>query len=133
MRDVPIQRARESHLVVGADARIVLPARHRHVCQPLIDELLARTCGLDVYQHAAGGLPLAAMARQSVAVIQMTSLAGLECGRSTGIPSDLHASGRVDALKLEITQRYLNITDVGVVPSMRELWGRRRAGKRAQA
>jgi site-specific recombinase XerD len=35
--------------------------------------------------------------------------------------------------KLEITQRYLNITDVGVVRSMRELWGRRRAGKRSQA
>jgi len=29
--------------------------------------------------------------------------------------------------KLEITQRYLNITDVGVVRSMRELWARRRA------
>jgi site-specific recombinase XerD len=35
--------------------------------------------------------------------------------------------------KLEITQRYLNITDVGVVRSMRELWGRRRAEKRSQA
>jgi integrase len=35
--------------------------------------------------------------------------------------------------KLEITQRYLNITDVGVVRSMRELWSRRRAAKRAQA
>ena len=34
--------------------------------------------------------------------------------------------------KLEITQRYLNITDVGVVRSMRELWGRRRAAARAQ-
>ena len=34
--------------------------------------------------------------------------------------------------KLEITQRYLNITDVGVVRSMRELWGRRRAAERAQ-
>ncbi|HEV8346102.1 MAG TPA: tyrosine-type recombinase/integrase [Vicinamibacterales bacterium] len=34
--------------------------------------------------------------------------------------------------KLEITQRYLNITDVGVVRSMRELWGRRRAAGRAQ-
>jgi len=29
--------------------------------------------------------------------------------------------------KLEVTQRYLNITDVGVVRSMRELWERRRA------
>jgi integrase len=29
--------------------------------------------------------------------------------------------------KLEVTQRYLNITDIGVVRSMRELWGRRRA------
>jgi len=29
--------------------------------------------------------------------------------------------------KLEITQRYLNITDAGVVRSMRELWVRRRA------
>ena len=35
--------------------------------------------------------------------------------------------------KLEITQRYLNVTDVGVVRSMRELWARRRAGARAQA
>ena len=34
--------------------------------------------------------------------------------------------------KLEITQRYLNITDVGVVRSMRELWGRGRAAGRAQ-
>jgi site-specific recombinase XerD len=34
--------------------------------------------------------------------------------------------------KLEITQRYLNITDVGVVRSMREFWGRRRAASRAQ-
>jgi site-specific recombinase XerD len=33
--------------------------------------------------------------------------------------------------KLEITQRYLNITDVGVVRSMRELWGRRRAAGHA--
>jgi integrase len=29
-------------------------------------------------------------------------------------------------------KRYLNITDVGVVRSMRELWGRRRAAGRAQ-
>ena len=35
--------------------------------------------------------------------------------------------------KLEITQRYLNITDVGVVRSMREYWGRQRATSRAQA
>jgi hypothetical protein len=35
-------------------------------------------------------------------------------------------------LKIEITQRYLNITDVGVVRSTRELWGRRRAAGRAQ-
>jgi hypothetical protein len=32
----------------------------------------------------------------------------------------------------EITQRYLNITDVGVVRPMPELWGRRRAAKDAQ-
>lgn len=35
--------------------------------------------------------------------------------------------------KLEITQRYLNITDVGVVRSMREYWGRQRATGRAHA
>ncbi len=35
--------------------------------------------------------------------------------------------------KLEITQRYLNVTDVGVVRSMRELWARRRTVARAQA
>jgi integrase len=36
--------------------------------------------------------------------------------------------------KLEITQRYLNITDVGVVRSMRELWARRRSAvARAEA
>jgi site-specific recombinase XerD len=29
--------------------------------------------------------------------------------------------------KLEVTQRYLNVTDVGVVRSMRELWARRRS------
>ena len=39
---------------------------------------------------------------------------------------------RLGHAKLEITQRYLNITDVGVVRSMRELWGRRRAAGRAQ-
>jgi integrase len=32
--------------------------------------------------------------------------------------------------KLEITQRYLNVTDVGVVRSMRELWRRRRSAAR---
>lgn len=35
--------------------------------------------------------------------------------------------------KLEITQRYLNVTDVGVVRSMREYWGRQRATGRAHA
>ena len=35
--------------------------------------------------------------------------------------------------KLEITQRYLNITDAGVVRSMREYWGRQRATGRAHA
>jgi integrase len=36
--------------------------------------------------------------------------------------------------KLEITQRYLNVTDIGVVRSMRELWKRRRgAARRAHA
>jgi hypothetical protein len=34
--------------------------------------------------------------------------------------------------KLEVTQRYPNISDVGVVRSMRKLWGRRRAAGRAQ-
>jgi hypothetical protein len=34
--------------------------------------------------------------------------------------------------KLEITRRYLNITDVGVVRSMRELWCSRRAAARAE-
>jgi integrase len=34
--------------------------------------------------------------------------------------------------KLEITQRHLNITDVGVVRSIREPWGRRR-GSRARS
>jgi len=35
--------------------------------------------------------------------------------------------------KLEITQRYRNVTDVGVVRSMREPWWRRRAARRAHA
>lgn len=77
VRDVAVQRARESQLVVGVDARIVLPARHRHIRQPLVNELLACMCGLDVHEDAAGGLPLAAVARHGVSVIEMRSLASV--------------------------------------------------------
>ena len=62
MRHFAIQRAGELHLVVGVDVRVVLSARHRHVRQSLVHELLAGTVGLHMHQDATRGLSLAAVA-----------------------------------------------------------------------
>jgi len=78
MRHVAIQSARELYLVVGVHARIVLPAGHGHVRQPLVLELLARTFGLDVHEDAASGLSLAAVTRHGVPVIKMPSFASIK-------------------------------------------------------
>jgi hypothetical protein len=44
----------------------------------LIHELFAPALGLDVHQDATGGLPLAAVARDGVAVIEMAPFSRVE-------------------------------------------------------
>jgi hypothetical protein len=56
----------------------VLPPRHGDVRQPLVDQLLARTLRLDMYQDSTGGLPLATVTCHGVPVIQMASFMRFE-------------------------------------------------------
>ena len=52
--------------------------RHADVCQPAIHELFAGALGLDVDQNAIGRLPLAAMARYGIPVVEMPAFTRLE-------------------------------------------------------
>ncbi len=78
MRHVATERTRELDLVVGVDSGVVLPPRHGDVRQPLVDQLLARTLRLDMYQDSTGGLPLATVTCHGVPVIQMASFMRFE-------------------------------------------------------
>jgi len=51
-----------------------------------------------MYEYAGGGLPLAAVARHGVTVIEVTAFAGVEGGGSTGVPTNLHTPAPVDLL-----------------------------------
>jgi hypothetical protein len=96
MRHIAVNCASELHLVVGVDPRVVLGARYSDVRQPLIYELLARPLCLDMNEDAAGGLPLGAMARHGVPVIQVAPFARFERGGSAGVPLNLHSTVAVD-------------------------------------
>jgi hypothetical protein len=78
MRHIPVQHMGELPLVIGVNLRVVTTTRHGYVCQAAIHELFAGTLGLDVHEHTAGGLSLAAMGRHRVAVIEMPTFARLE-------------------------------------------------------
>ena len=78
MGHVATECTRERDLVVGVDPRVVLTPRDGDVRQALIDQLLARALGVDVNQDASCSLPLAAVARDGVSVVQVAALAWLE-------------------------------------------------------
>src|SRR5438067_9015594 len=98
MRHFPVERTRELDLVIGVDPRVVLPTRDCDVGEALIDQLLARTLGVDLNQNTSRSLPLAAVARDRVPVIQMPSFARFERGRLPGVPPNLHLPLLVDML-----------------------------------
>lgn len=78
MRDIAFQPVCELGLVVGIDLRVVASPRHRYVREPSIHKLFAGAFGLDVHEHPVGRLPLAAVARYRVAVVEMPAFARFE-------------------------------------------------------
>src|SRR5690348_1698450 len=65
--------------VVRVDLGIVSATRHSNVRQTPIDEFFARTFSVHVHQHAVGGLSLAAVAGDRVAVVNVPILSDVEC------------------------------------------------------
>ena len=78
MRHVSVESTRELDLVVGVDPGVVLATRDGNVSQALIDQLLARTLGVDVDQDASCRLPLATVARNRVPIIHVAPFARFE-------------------------------------------------------
>jgi hypothetical protein len=58
-------------LGLGVNLGVVSPSRNGHVRQAPVHELLSRSIHVDVHEHSVGGLSLAAVARDGVAVIQV--------------------------------------------------------------
>ncbi len=64
--------------VVGVELRVVAPPRHGHIRQPAVDELFSCLFGVHLNKYAVGGLSLAAMAGDGVAVVEMRVLFDVE-------------------------------------------------------
>lgn len=75
--------------VVCVDLHIIAATRHRHVCQPAIDEFLSGLLGVHMNEHAVGGLSLAAVTVDRVAVVDVPILYDVARDRVTGIEADL--------------------------------------------
>lgn len=58
---------------------VIAPARHGHVCQPAIDEFLSRLLCVHMDEDAVGGLALAAVTGDCVAVVDVWILSDVEC------------------------------------------------------
>src|SRR6266478_3046763 len=84
--------------VVGVDLRIIASTRYRHIRQPAIDEFFSRLFGVDMDEHAVGGLSLAAVARYRVAVVEMRMLFHVERNTASGVHAELQVSARVHLL-----------------------------------
>ena len=89
-RHVPAQRRLQALPVVGVDPGIVPPTRQRHIREALIHQALPGAFAIDVEEHPVGGEPLAAMARDGIAMIDMPvrarTLAGRVTGKRDGLP-----------------------------------------------
>jgi hypothetical protein len=65
--------------VVCVNLGIVAPPRHGHIRQPAIHQFFASLLCVYVNEYAVGGLSLAAVARHSIAVVEMPILFDVEC------------------------------------------------------
>ena len=77
MRHVAAEGLCELGFVVGIELNVVPAPRDRDVGQALIEELCSGAVGVDMYEHAVGGLPLAAVTRHRIAVVQMARRIGV--------------------------------------------------------
>ena len=78
MRNIASKSFGKVSFVVRVDLRVVAATRHSNVCKAAIDELFSGLLGVHVDEHAVGGLPLTAVARHRVAVIEMRILSNIE-------------------------------------------------------
>jgi hypothetical protein len=85
-------------LVVRVDPRVVPAPRHRHIRQAPIDEVFAGTLRVHVHEHAAGRLPLAAVACHGIALVEMGMTVDLERDGSARIEAQLQMDARVHLL-----------------------------------
>src|SRR6516165_2882713 len=117
MRHVPTEGLREPGLVIGVDLRVVPPARHRHIREPAVDELFAQASGLHVHEDAIGGLALAAVARDGVAVVEMR----IRLERERHAPAGLETHTQLAARLNPFDGAQLPIRDVRLPERRREL------------
>src|SRR5947207_12610139 len=75
MRVIASERGRKTRRVVREHLRVVTAPRERHVAESAVDELFTER-GVDVDEHAIGGLPLAAVAGDGISVIQVRLCGG---------------------------------------------------------
>ena len=71
LRDLMIQRGGQFFAVVGEDLRIVRSARNGDIRHPAVDQVFCAQPSIYVNQCPAGGLSLAGMTRDRIAMIQM--------------------------------------------------------------
>ena len=78
---------RELRLVVRVDLRVIPAARHGDIREPPVEHCRAESICVHMHDHAIGGLPLATVAGDSVAVIQMSMCSWWEVTRLVPSPS----------------------------------------------
>jgi hypothetical protein len=90
--------------------RVFRAARDGDVCHAAVEQVFRGQLGIDVNQHALGGLPLAGIARHRIAVIEMGMLARIELHVAASVhsyaegPERSHRSKATDLIAFAVTR-----------------------------
>src|SRR5487761_573256 len=99
-------------LVIRVDLRIVAPTRYCYVNEALVYEFFSGLLCIHVDEHAVGSLPLAAVARDRIAVVEVRILFDVECNSAARVEADSQIAARVeflDCAKLAVGDVLLSI------------------------
>jgi len=77
---------------------IILSARNCNVGHAVVEQILRAEFGIDVYEHALCGLPLAGVARHGVAVVNVRMLLWVDGDTTRAVQFEAHPSISTESL-----------------------------------
>src|ERR1039457_6820169 len=98
MRNIAGKNISELTGVIGKDLRIILPARNCNIGHAVVEQVFCAEFGINVHEHALGGLPLTGITRHGIAVVNMRMLLRIDGDITPAVQFEAHPSISAESL-----------------------------------